>query len=116
MPIYSYDDYSGEHVITMTRAAPEWCNSDCPMITRLPDAAVPYMLRVNDGLILETEIPEVAKLFASFVAASALAYYRKYEGPTALRDTGYWRNFISDNTRCHGTAFVNDIVQSIQGA
>lgn len=109
-----YDDYRGEHVITMIRAAPEWCNSDCPSIIMVQKDP-PVSIRVNSGTFLETSNLDIASQFASFFAVSVLAYYRKYDYPIVeLRNSGFWINFVRDNTRIYGRSFVKCIVPEEQ--
>lgn len=118
---FTYDDFRGTHVITMQRAAPEWCNSDCPTLYSISGDPALDNLRINsDGLLIESIPDELARLFARFVRRSSEAFYRKmrakYPNSTWVnRENGFWSNFVRMNTRYYGAEYMRSIGVSCAG-
>lgn len=112
---FTYDDYRGSHVITMLRAAPEWCNSDCPTLYSISDNPALDGLRINsDGLLIESLPDELARLFARFVRKSSEAFYRKMQAdhPRSAwvhEENGFWHNFVHINTKYYGAEYMRGI-------
>ena len=85
--------------ITMNRAAPEWCNLDCPDIYSFAPKEISAWngWRINDGNVMETLPYWMAKRFVRFFLLSSIAYYRKYGEDCSCNNenqtNGFWRNF-----------------------
>lgn len=95
-----YYENNGKVYLTLTRAAPEWCNLDCPTIYIESDGTdgrwPGWML--SNGLTLEDGNSDVAGLFKEFVRKSSEAFYAKYRN--CYRGTnGFWNNFEQANPK-----------------
>ena len=97
MKSYYYDD-GVKHYITLRRAAPEWCNLDCPCIYQTDD-----MFAINNGLHIEySATAEEVSLFVRFVKASSEAFYRKYPHlREKANSNGFVKNLIYENRDRH---------------
>ena len=113
--IFKYEDNFGKlHQITMRRAAPEWCNHDCPPITYVDYDGFP--MRINAGGFIgciEDGVPEyIAVLYARFVLASSRAWYQKF--PQYYKGSNnFWLNFVTDLKRLRGDDYCNRILRQV---
>ncbi len=110
---FCYDDHRGHHIITLKRAAPEWCNSDCPVIYVVSDDRNLHGFKLHTSLTMEAIPNDLARLFTSFVWRSSQAYYRKREGvEVPVTENGFWKNFLYYNTRLFGENYMYNLVIS----
>jgi hypothetical protein len=115
--IFSYEDIDGKvHQITMRRAAPEWCNQDCPSITYVASDGFPMKINVIGWIgCIESGVPDdIAVLYARFVLASSRAWYRKFP----QHDKGsnnFWLNFVADLKRLRGADYCSLILDRMKG-
>lgn len=75
---YFASDRNPKQYITMKRAAPEWCNLDCPEIYVESDDEYDGWLVNSGGLYIESVPERVQLLFVRFVKRSERAFYHKY--------------------------------------
>lgn len=115
--IFSYEDIDGKvHQITMRRAAPEWCNQDCPSITYVASDGFPMKINVTGWIgCIEHGVPDdIAVLYARFVLTSSRAWYRKF--PQHCKGSNnFWLNFVADLARLRDIDYCNRILAQVQG-
>jgi hypothetical protein len=105
--------------ITLRRAAPEWCNLNCPRIWAIcqdptRDQA-PWMLN-SDGWIgaVEGGPEDLVVLYTRFVLASSKAFYRKYprcdKSNRGNLTNGFWHNFCRETEQFRGRLYLEHIL------
>lgn len=98
MKFYYFDDTGAKKYLTLKKAAPEWCNLDCPAIY-IEDDPTRWngWILLSNGLVLEDGNSDLYALVKKFVERSSEAFYRRY--PTLRSQpgkNGFMRNFINN--------------------
>ena len=108
---FTYESYeSGTREITLRRAAPEWCNADCPSIWA-SDPDTPWRCNADGCPGMEHLPDDVAVLYTRFVKASSEAFYRKYPDiRNQAQRNGFWENFKTQTAKARGDHYVQYIL------
>lgn len=94
---FYYEDYRKKHIITLTRACPEYINSDCPEIY-LEDGSLIYKLTIEGTFDLPLFAIEdgIGKKLISFLRRSDIAFRKKY--PT-IAEIPFEKTFLAGSIR-----------------
>ena len=90
---FYYMDGNRKKYITLKRAAPEWCNADCPTIF-IEGPEYWHGWRLMTGLTLEDGNAKLLETARHFVRISGEEFYRKYpDCRTVPGRNGFLDNF-----------------------